>query len=91
MATVLDTRVVCLRPTLTNVSYEFLTGNRENHVLGLVAMEENLKPLGLIQNREPIGFGPKNFSMPFDCLFGLSLRDVRRSAYIDMEEWPVSV
>ncbi|RKL08878.1 hypothetical protein BFJ70_g16733 [Fusarium oxysporum] len=65
-ATVVDTRVVCMRPNLTNVT--FSTGHGY-HVTGLANIQK--KPLGYIQKEDPNG--NKNFSIYFDCGFAVSV------------------
>jgi hypothetical protein len=63
-ATVLDTRVVCMRPKLTNV--EFSAGDGYQ-VIGLANI--NKKPAGLVQQED---LGSKNFSISFKCNFAAS-------------------
>ncbi|SCO90106.1 uncharacterized protein FRV6_14234 [Fusarium oxysporum] len=57
--TVVDTRVVCMRPKLTTVVYS------DDRVTGLADVEQ--KPLGLL--RQPGEDGSKNYSLSFDCAF----------------------
>ncbi|RGP70198.1 hypothetical protein FSPOR_4098 [Fusarium sporotrichioides] len=61
-ATVVDTRVVCMRPKLSNVVFSTGDGFR---LTGFANVEQ--RPLGLVQ-RESEG-GSKNFSVSFDCSF----------------------
>ncbi|KAF5612806.1 hypothetical protein F25303_14315 [Fusarium sp. NRRL 25303] len=63
-ATVLDTRVVCMRPKLTNVEFTMDDGYQ---VLGLANI--NKTPAGLIQQED---LGSKNFSISFKCNFAAS-------------------
>lgn len=65
-ATVVDTRVVCMRPNLTNVTFSTGPGY---HVTGLANIQK--KPLGYIQKEDPNG--NKNFSISFDCGFAVNV------------------
>ncbi|KAH7153377.1 hypothetical protein EDB81DRAFT_931852 [Dactylonectria macrodidyma] len=60
--TAVDTRVVCMRPKVTNVEFSTDSGFR---VTGLADNEQ--KPLGLL--RQADSEGSANFSLPFDCGF----------------------
>ncbi|KAF4447978.1 hypothetical protein F53441_8569 [Fusarium austroafricanum] len=64
-ATVVDTRVVCMRPKLSNVVFDTGSGYR---VTGLANIEQ--KPLGFVKQESDMG--SKNFSLSFDCNFAAS-------------------
>jgi hypothetical protein len=78
--TVVDARVVCLRPELTNVTFSSDSGY---HVTGLAYI--GLKPFGLF--RKPSRDGSNNFSAYFDCGFAAARDGYNTKAY----GWPVSL
>ncbi|KAF5232334.1 hypothetical protein FOXYS1_15801 [Fusarium oxysporum] len=77
-ATAVDTRVVCMRPKLTNVFFNSGEGYR---VTGLADIKK--EPLGLL--RKPNDEGSTNYSMEFDCGFSVLSR------ILPQKMWPVSL
>ncbi|KAF5003869.1 hypothetical protein FDECE_9617 [Fusarium decemcellulare] len=80
LGTAVDTRVVCMRPKLTDIRYTTMTGYR---VIGLVDNEQ--KPLGLLKQADEKG--SNNFSMSFDCEFGAAAGPWDSELY----GWPVAL
>jgi hypothetical protein len=79
-ATALDTRVVCMRPKITNALFSSGNGYR---VTGLADIEQ--EPLGLLRQQDDAG--SKNYSMSFDCGFAA----VASKNYSQTATWPLAL
>jgi hypothetical protein len=71
MGTVVDMRVVCMRPNLTDVLYSTMCGYRVNSLANIIQ-----EPMGLV--REP----GANLAMPFDCGFSAVSGEDRTGLHI---------
>lgn len=78
--TVVDTRVVCMRPKLANVVYSTNTGFR---LSGIAEVE--WKPPGLMQQQD--SDGSNNFSLTFNCGFAAAAG----GNYADSRGWPLAL
>jgi len=80
--TVVDTRVVCVRPKLANVTFSTNSGNV---LKGIADIGPNTKPSGFF--RKPDRQGSNNFSASFECGFAVAYAGYDTEGY----GWPVNL